>query len=281
MTNYATVNNIQLAYDEHGSGNTTLLLMHGLTANLRSFDGLLKAGLAENYHVIRVDLRGRGHSDKPQIGYHMKDHAADIIGLLDALNLETVTLVGHSFGGLLAMYMAGQFADRLNKIVVIDAGLEATKEAVVEKIRPSLERLKLPIADKEAALNVMRNAPYFADGSWNEEIEAWYRSEIVATEEGAYKRLVYPDGISQAIDHILADDWEAYLRTVKVPALLIHAPAPFGTPDMPPILSVEGAQETVSLVPNMQYQQVSGHHITMIFGDHAQNVVNAIKNFVR
>ncbi|MEO1646449.1 MAG: alpha/beta hydrolase, partial [Chloroflexota bacterium] len=122
MTNYVTVNNIQLAYDEHGSGDTTLLLMHGLTANLRSFDGLLKAGLAENYRVIRVDLRGRGHSDKPQIGYHMKDHATDIIGLLDALNLETVTLVGHSFGGLLAMYMAGQFADRLDKIVVIDAG---------------------------------------------------------------------------------------------------------------------------------------------------------------
>jgi len=273
------INGIQIAYDEHGGGNKTLILLHGITANLRSFDGLIKAGLAENYRVIRVDLRGRGHSDAPETGYHMRDHAKDIIGLMDALSIDTATLVGHSFGGLLSTFMANHYAERLEKIIIIDAGLEATYEEVAEKIRPSLERLKLTIPDKDAAIAVMENAPYFTNGRWSPEIEAWYRSEIVPDENGGFRRLVYADGIMEAIDHILADDWSAYFRGVQVPAKLIHAPAPFGEGDAPPILSVAGAEETVDLIPDCQYQQVSGHHITMIFGENAQDVVDAIRNF--
>lgn len=279
MLNEIETNGIQIAYDEQGSGDKTLILMHGLTANLHSFDGLIKAGLADNYRVIRVDLRGRGHSSKPQTGYHMRDHAKDIIGLMDALNIEKAILVGHSFGGLLSTFMANHYAERLEKIIIIDAGLEATYEEVVEKIRPSLERLPLPIADKDAAIAVMQNAPYFTDGRWLPEIEDWYRSEIVPDENGGFRRLVYADGIMQAIDNILADDWTDYFHGIKIPALLIHAPAPFGEGDAPPILTEAGAKETLNLIPDCQYQKVSGHHITMIFGDNAREVVDAIRNF--
>ncbi|MGJ3239387.1 MAG: alpha/beta fold hydrolase [Anaerolineae bacterium] len=274
-----TTNGICLAYDEHGSGERTLILLHGLTANFRSFDGLLNAGLADHHSVIRVDLRGRGHSDKPASGYHMRDHALDILGLIDALGLERVTLVGHSFGGLLATYMAAHYPEHLERIVIIDAGVEATEPAVLEKIRPSLERLKQPITDKEQAIAVMQNAPYFTDGRWSAEIEAWYRSEIVE-QDGVYHRLVDADAIAQTINHILADDWADYFSAVRVPALLIHAPAPFGGADAAPVLSVEGAQQTLAIMPDCQYQAVSGHHITMIFGEHAQAVVSAIQAFV-
>jgi len=126
MTQTIAANGIQLAYDDQGSGAKTLILMHGLTANRRSFDGLLSHGLADDYRVVRVDLRGRGESDKPASGYHMRDHAADILGLMETLSLENVTLVGHSFGGLLSAYMAVHHPQDIEQIVLMDVGLEAT-----------------------------------------------------------------------------------------------------------------------------------------------------------
>src|SRR5689334_19247425 len=131
-TKFIDVNGIQLAYDEAGQGEKTLILLHGITANRHSFDGLMRAGIAKNYHVLRVDLRGRGESSMPQHGYHMRDHAADILEMIDKLGLKNVHLVGHSFGGLLSVYMASHSPERLEKIVIIDAAREATTQATVE-----------------------------------------------------------------------------------------------------------------------------------------------------
>jgi pimeloyl-ACP methyl ester carboxylesterase len=280
MTKFIRSNGIQLAYDEARQGEKTLVLLHGITANRQSFGGLLKAGLAEDYRILTVDLRGRGESDKPKHGYHMRDHAADILEMLDALKLEKVVLVGHSFGGLLSVYMAAHSPERLEKIVIIDAAREATTPATVEIIRPSLERLKMPIADAEAAIRAIKGMPYFDDGSWTDEIESWYRSELELMPDGTYKRRIYADGIMEAIDYILAEDWFAHFRNVQVPALLIHAPAPFGGVGAPSIVSQEGANETLALIPNCQYKQVTGHHITMVFGENAPQVVQAIREFV-
>lgn len=281
MTKFITANGIQLAYDEIGQGEKTLILMHGITANRHSFDGLIRAGIGEKYRVIRVDLRGRGESDKPQHGYHMRDHAADILELMDGLGLEKAHLVGHSFGGLLSVFMAASVPERLEKIVIIDAAREATTQKTVEQIRPSLERLKVPIADIDATLALMKTMPYYADGSWSEEIETWYRTEFEPSPEGGFRRRIHADGIMEAIDCILGEDWFAHFSGVKVPTLLIHAPAPFGGAGAAPIVSQAGADETVALIPNCQYKQVGGHHITLVFGDNANQVVAAITEFIK
>jgi pimeloyl-ACP methyl ester carboxylesterase len=280
-TKFISANGIQLAYDEAGQGEKTLLLLHGITANRQSFNGLMRAGIAKKYRVLRLDLRGRGESAMPAQGYHMRDHAADILEMLDKLGLEKVNLVGHSFGGLLSVFMASHTPERLDKIVIMDAAREATTQATVEKIRPSLERLKLSIPDVDAAINSAKSMPYFADGSWSEEIENWYRSELEPNPAGGYRRRIHAEGIMEAVDHILAEDWFAHFKGVKVPALLIHAPAPFGAAGAPSIVSQAGAEETLSLIPNCQYKQVSGHHITMLFGDNAPQIVDAITEFVK
>lgn len=280
MTKFIQSNGIQLAYDEAGEGEKTLILLHGITANRQSFAGLLRAGLAENYRILRVDLRGRGESDKPKHGYHMRDHAADILELLDSLKLEKVVLVGHSFGGLLSVFMAAHTPERLEKIVIIDAAREATTQDTIEKIRPSLERLKVPVLDADATLKAISTMPYYADGSWSDELEGMYRAELELMPDGSYQRRVYADGIMEAVEQILAENWYAHFANVKVPALLIHAPAPFGGLGASPVISQAGADETVALIPNCQYKQVSGHHITMVFGDNAPQVVQAIREFV-
>ena len=99
-------NHINIHYLDSETAGETIILMHGLTANAHTFDGLLKEGLGKKYRIISVDLRGRGLSDKPTEGYTMKDHAQDILGLMDILGLEKCIIGGHSFGALLTFYMA-------------------------------------------------------------------------------------------------------------------------------------------------------------------------------
>src|SRR3712207_4622471 len=96
-----------------------LALLHGLTANCHNFDALIAAGLSPQFRVLALDLRGRGESDQPTAGYAMPDHARDVIGVLDALDLPRVVLCGHSFGGLLSIYLAAHYPDRVSHIVVL------------------------------------------------------------------------------------------------------------------------------------------------------------------
>jgi len=282
MPQYIQSNGIRLAYEEHAGPGETLLLMHGLTANLHSFDGLLRAGLADDgLHLLCVDLRGRGLSDKPQSGYAMADHAADMLGLMDAKGIAQAVLVGHSFGGLLSIYMAEHHPERIKKVVLIDVGLEATAADTLDKIKPSLERLDKALPSWTAYIEAIKASPYYADGFWNEDLEAYYRADVERLGDGSVRSRVYAKGIEEAVTLIIQDDWQQHIRNLSHPTLLIHAPAPFGPPAAPPILSVAGAQETLQLLPNAQYVQVPGHHITMLFGEHAPHVVQAIREFVR
>lgn len=86
---FAATNGIQLAYVDHASQHP-LLLLPGITGDTQQFSGLIQAGLNRRRRVIIVDLRGRGLSGKPERGYSVAEHAADVIGFLDALGLEQV-----------------------------------------------------------------------------------------------------------------------------------------------------------------------------------------------
>ena len=141
MDAFIDTNGIQLHYLDPGGDGPTLVLLHGLTANAHFFDGLVAAGLGRDLRVVAVDLRGRGDSDKPDTGYTIADHAADLLGLIDVLGLEHVTLGGHSFGGLVTYYLAATYPDRFSRCVVVDAPAEV-EEGIMEQIRPGLARLE-------------------------------------------------------------------------------------------------------------------------------------------
>src|SRR5829696_5140248 len=110
---YVTTNGIKLHYLDFESDGPALILMHGLTANAHAFDGLIAEGLRASFHVLSIDLRGRGESDQPSTGYTMEHHAKDIIGLLDALQIDSAIIGGHSFGALLTLYLAANYSDRV------------------------------------------------------------------------------------------------------------------------------------------------------------------------
>ena len=138
---YASANGIRIHLLDHLGGEPPIVLLPGITANLHNFDGLIDAGLAPRFRVVGLDLRGRGLSDKPAQGYSIAEHAADVIGVLDALGLDRVVLGGHSFGALLTAYIAARQPERVSHTILIDIALTPADPRVGEAIRPSLERL--------------------------------------------------------------------------------------------------------------------------------------------
>lgn len=279
MDRFIQANGIRLHCLDHPGGDPPLVLMPGLTANAHAFDGLIKAGLSPALRVLALDLRGRGLSDKPDSSYGMAEHAADVLDLLDALGLRQVVLGGHSFGGLLALYMAAHYPERVGKLVIIDAA-GSFHPQVRELIQPSLERLGTVLPSWDAYLSAVRRMPFYQDW-WDPTIESYYRADVEIRDDGTVKPRSRPEAISQALDQVLAEDWPGHLAAIRQPMLLLNALGAYGPPGTPPVLPREQALETIAAVADGRYVEVPGNHMTMLFGEGAQRTVEAVLEFVR
>jgi len=278
MDRFIATNGIQLHYLDHPGDGPPLVLMPGLTANAHSFDGLIDAGLSPVLRVLALDLRGRGLSDKPISGYSMADHAADVIGLLDALELPQVILGGHSFGGLLTIYLAAHYPERFSKLVVIDAAAQMHPDTM-ELIKPSVARLGKEIPSWEIYLDTIKQMPFFHNW-WEPLIENYFRADVEIKNDGTVTPLARPETIIQAATGLMTENWPQLLSRVRQPLLLLNAPGAFGPPGTPPILPRKLALETVNAVPAGHYVEIPGNHLTMLFGDGATKMTAAIRNFI-
>ena len=115
-----TINGHRRAYVKVGHG-PALLLLHGIGCDHRTWDPVISE-LAKDYTVIAPDLLGHGQSDKPRADYSLGGYANGMRDLLSVLGIDRATVVGHSFGGGVAMQFAYQFPERTERIVLVSSG---------------------------------------------------------------------------------------------------------------------------------------------------------------
>jgi pimeloyl-ACP methyl ester carboxylesterase len=116
----ASESTVALAYEASGErGKPVLLLVHGGTASRRAWD-LVTPMLRTSCRIVAVDLRGHGQSPAPDHGYSALQLSADINRLVDELDLGQVTVVGHSLGGMAAIFLAAHRPDVVNKLVLLN-----------------------------------------------------------------------------------------------------------------------------------------------------------------
>ncbi|MCW2851937.1 MAG: hsaD 3, partial [Nocardioides sp.] len=108
------------AYVKVGQG-PALLLLHGLGCDHTTWEPVIST-LAKRYTVIAPDLLGHGQSDKPRADYSLGGYANGMRDLLTVLGVDKVTVVGHSFGGGVAMQFAYQFPERTERMVLVASG---------------------------------------------------------------------------------------------------------------------------------------------------------------
>ena len=139
---------------------TPMILLHGVGGNAWTWAALaprLRAALGDEYHIVGIDQRGGGDSDKPASGYGIEAFAQDVLAVQDALDGKPMVLVGHSRGGWLAAYLAGSWPERVNRVVLVDPArirYASTEDAdaFYAPVRAGLG----PFRSKEAALAFAR-----------------------------------------------------------------------------------------------------------------------------
>jgi pimeloyl-ACP methyl ester carboxylesterase len=105
-----------------GGHGPAVVLLHGF-GTTGDMWGHLAGALIEHHMVIVPDLRGLGLSSKPDGGYDKKNQAADVVGVLDALDVRSAEVVTHDIGIMVGFAVAATHPERVNRWVAIDAPL--------------------------------------------------------------------------------------------------------------------------------------------------------------
>lgn len=134
-----------------------VLAMHGVTGHALRFAGL--AAQLPELRMLAVDLRGHGHSawNPP---WSIEQHVADVLEVLDAHGLDRVPVLGHSFGGAIAVHLSRMAAHRVERLVLIDPALgldpddmlRAATEACVEETYPDRAAARVERAQRWAGV---------------------------------------------------------------------------------------------------------------------------------
>ena len=130
-------NGISIAYIELGDRHKPpLIVLHGITNSAR---GYLPLGwqLADDHHVLLLDMRGHGASSKPACCYSRLDFAYDIKLLMDQLHIARADIAGHSLGSIVAQTFAEYWPERTQHLVLIASTVGRRSQADMPGDPPS------------------------------------------------------------------------------------------------------------------------------------------------
>lgn len=262
----ATVGDIELAYETFGDpSDTPLLLVSGLGSQMISYADELCAGLAaERLFVIRFDNRDVGQSthlhaaglpalgdirrgDRSTVHYDLAHMAADAVGLVQALGLDSVHVVGVSMGGMIAQRIAITHPERVRSLVSImsttgDRSVGGASEAAQAVLYAP------PAHDRDAAIErqLQTSRVIGSPGFPLDEDAVRARAGL------AYDRGHDPAGVARQMAAIVSSpDRTADLGGVTVPTLVIH-----GSDDA--LVNVSGGRATAAAVPGAELVVIDG-----------------------
>jgi pimeloyl-ACP methyl ester carboxylesterase len=134
----------RISYDEYGSGNRLIVLVHGLLMNRHMFDRLGPELAERGNRVVTVDMLGHGRSDRPEDLrlYSMPLFARQVVALLDHLEEESAVVGGTSLGSNIALELAVHYPDRARALFIEMPVLDNALSAVAGLFAPVLLGLK-------------------------------------------------------------------------------------------------------------------------------------------
>jgi pimeloyl-ACP methyl ester carboxylesterase len=208
----ASVNGIKLSYEDVGSGDKTILFVHGFPLGWKLWEGQVEA-LKDRYRIIAPDLRGYGGSDAPEDidSYSLELYADDLGALLDELGIDKVVYVGLSMGGYLAFPFLRKYGDKVEALVLADTRAEGDPPEGVEKRSSQQEAIR-----KDGIGGLVEALPkaLLSQTTWDQ------KPDVVERAKGLMQ---HPDagwlGSLQAMK--TRPDSSDQLTSIKVPTLII------------------------------------------------------------
>lgn len=200
---------------------TSIVLLHGLSSSARIWD-LMAPLLAEKYHVIALDQRSHGQSDRPEDGYDFGNTTADVAALIESLGLDRPVVVGHSWGANVALQLAHDYQELVRGIVLVDGGfIERSKDATWEQAEKEMRPPDIDGTPVERFLSYVKNFPAAKEID-PAKFEGMVLSNFIVRDGKVYRPLAIPNHMKIA-RAIFDQRPSEMLRDVKTPVLIVPA----------------------------------------------------------
>ena len=264
-----------VSFQTAGSGDQVILLLHGITSTAEAWRDVMPR-LAERYTVIAPDLIGHGRSAKPRGDYSLGAYAAGVRDLLAVLGFERGTVVGHSFGGGIAMQFSYLFPEYVDRLALISSG------GLGREVHPLLRAATLPGSEWVLPLiarewpvragDAVRSAAARLGIEAGPDLSEFARGYASLTEEGASDAFIHT--MRGVIDHegqrVSALD-RLYLAD-QMPTLIVWG-------DADPVIPVEHGRNAHRIVEHSRYVELPGSgHWPML--DAPDSVVDELNSFM-
>ena len=218
---FVSVRELRLHYRDWGGSGRPVVLIHGLASTCHIWD-LVAPLLARNLAVVAVDQRGHGDSDKPDHGYDFATVAADLQGFVEVLGIDRPVIIGHSWGGNVALEHAVTYPAVPRGLGLIDGGtIEISGAAGM-----TLERAREQMAPPDFAGRTVEELTELARGrDWGFELTPEIERIVMANFEVLEDRTVRAK--FHRVNHMAVIDafWEhkpsSMYERVRCPVLLM------------------------------------------------------------
>lgn len=265
-------NQIEIDYAERGAAAAeALVLIRGLGTQRTMWpESLLEALVDRGLRVITPDNRDVGHSSKfdeagaPDIAavlagvargdssalvYSVADMAADVIGLLDALEIERAHVMGISMGGMIVQHLAASHGERLRSMASLmsSSGAPGLPAATPEAMAALMSRPDDPTRRESVIENSVRTQKVIGSPGYPTS-----DAELREAAGRAYDRCYCPDGVARQMAAVMGDTARfELLAGIRVPSLVIHGEAD-------PLIPVECGRDTAERIQGASFQAVAG-----------------------
>jgi pimeloyl-ACP methyl ester carboxylesterase len=244
------VQNLAVEYQDEGAGKV-ILLLHGWQDNLRTFDALVPL-LSVTNRVIRLDCPGFGQSETPKETWDLDNYVKFVENFIQKLHLQVDVLIGHSFGGRIAIKGAADKNLQPNKIVLVNsAGIAKNKT-----LRNSVLKTGAKIAGA-----IIRIPPL---SFWREKL----RKKIYESIGSDY---LNAGAMKETFLKIIAEDLTESAKKINIPTLLIWGANDAETP-------LSDGQRLAKLIPDSKLEIINGAG-HFIHQEKPEEVANIIQNW--
>lgn len=202
-----------------------VVLLHGLASTRRFWNLVVPDLAAAGLYVVALDARGHGESEQPSTGYDMASVTADVATALDALGLSRAVVVGHSWGGAVALAFAAAYPHRTLAVVALDGGFApppAPDDRAAVRIRLEPPRW---VAAPAEVVERLRHGPLAA--YWDEDRERALLPIFGVGDDGQARARLPAALHLQILDALLDHDPAHVLPLVECPGWLVDC-APVG-----------------------------------------------------
>lgn len=258
---YLEVNSVKLAYIDFGGTGPLCVLLHGLYGRATTWSSTA-SWLTKHYHVIGLDQRGHGWSDKPNHAYTRDHYVNDIAAVIQTLSSKPALIIGHSMGALNAWVTAARFPELVSGLVLEDMSASTAIPSPGAYVKDWLDEWPLPFPTMLAVRSYFDGIrPGLAD----------YFIEVMIEKEDGYYPLFQPEHmIESAIDWGKQDHWQE-IDKVQCPTLVVK-----GSESS---YSREELREMANRIPQGQYVEIA-HANHVVHYDQPEEWHKVVEQFV-